>query len=151
MSDLIDRQEAIDAVCMEWCNVKHQNCEHPFDVEKDDCYWCDGCETALRTLPDLPSAQPEYTDAEIQKMQDLEQAQIEKAYQLGYEEGRNEAQRWTPVSEDKPEPFQEVLVTLHENGWNGTTYDIVESRAYDGDYKITAWMPLPQPYKENEK
>lgn len=58
----IDRQMAIDAVCMEWCNVKHQNCEHPFDAEKDDYYWCDGCETALRTLPDLPSAQPESCD-----------------------------------------------------------------------------------------
>jgi len=38
------------------------------------------------------SAQPTYTDAEIQKMQDLEQAQIEKAYQLGYEEGKRDAQ-----------------------------------------------------------
>ena len=28
------------------------------------------------------------SDEEIQKMQDLEQAQIEKAYQLGYEEGK---------------------------------------------------------------
>lgn len=59
MSDLIDRQVAIDAICMEWCGVKHQNCKHPFDVEKDDYYWCDGCETALRTLPDLPAAEPE--------------------------------------------------------------------------------------------
>lgn len=59
MSDLIDRQQAIDAVCMEWCGVKHQDCEHPFDVENDDYYWCDGCETVLQTLPDLPPAQPE--------------------------------------------------------------------------------------------
>lgn len=59
MSDLIDRQAAIDAVCMEWCGVKHQDCKHSFDVEKDDYYWCDGCETVLRTLPDLPSAEPE--------------------------------------------------------------------------------------------
>lgn len=59
MSDTISRQAAIDAVCMEWCGVKHQDCKHPFDVEKDDYYWCDGCETALRTLPDLPSAEPE--------------------------------------------------------------------------------------------
>jgi hypothetical protein len=56
--DLIDRQAAIDAVCMEWCGVKHQDCKHPLDVEKDDYFWCDGCETALRTLPDLLSAQP---------------------------------------------------------------------------------------------
>jgi len=60
--DTIYRQNAIDAVCMEWCGVKHQDCKHPFDVEKDDCYWCDGCKTALRTLPDLPPAQPEITD-----------------------------------------------------------------------------------------
>lgn len=64
MKDLTERKlvyldEAIDAVCMEWCNVKHQDCKHPFDDEKDDYYWCDGCETVLRTLPDLPSAQPE--------------------------------------------------------------------------------------------
>lgn len=59
MSDLIDRQAAIDAVCMEWCGVKHQDCKHPFDMEKDDYFWCDGCETALRTLPELPSAEPE--------------------------------------------------------------------------------------------
>lgn len=31
----------------------------------------------------LPSVKPQYTDAEIQKMQDLEQAEIEKAYELG--------------------------------------------------------------------
>lgn len=59
MSDLIDRQAAINAVCMEWCGVKHQDCKHPFDVEEGDYYWCDGCETVLRTLPDLSPAQPE--------------------------------------------------------------------------------------------
>lgn len=65
MSDLIDRQQAIDAVCMEWCGVKHQDCKHPFDDEEDDYYWCDGCETVLRTLPDLPPAQPEQQHGRI--------------------------------------------------------------------------------------
>ena len=31
----------------------------------------------------LPSVNPKFTDAEIQKMQELEQAQLEKAYELG--------------------------------------------------------------------
>lgn len=31
----------------------------------------------------LPSVTPKYTDEEIQKMQELEQAQLEKAYELG--------------------------------------------------------------------
>lgn len=54
--DLISRKEAIDAVCMEWCGVKHQDCRHPYNGE-DDYYWCDGCETVLETLPDVPAAQ----------------------------------------------------------------------------------------------
>ena len=40
-------------------------------------------------LGELPSAQP-YTDEEIQKIQELEEAQIEKAYKLGYQAGRAE-------------------------------------------------------------
>ena len=43
----------------------------------------------LRVI-DIPSAQPTFTEAEIQRMQDLESAEIEKAYQLGYEEGKKE-------------------------------------------------------------
>ena len=35
----------------------------------------------------LPSVQP-YTDEEIQAMQNLEQAQLDKAYELGWKEGR---------------------------------------------------------------
>jgi hypothetical protein len=34
-------------------------------------------------LWDLPSVTPKFTDTEIQKMQDLEQAQLDKAYGLG--------------------------------------------------------------------
>ena len=38
----------------------------------------------------LPSVTPKYTDEEIQKMQDLEQAQLEKAYELGKAESFEE-------------------------------------------------------------
>lgn len=37
----------------------------------------------------LPSVNPQYTEDEIQKMQDLEQAEIKKAYELGKVEGQN--------------------------------------------------------------
>ena len=33
----------------------------------------------------LPSVTPQYSDAEIQKMQELESAEVEKAYELGKE------------------------------------------------------------------
>jgi hypothetical protein len=40
-------------------------------------------------MGELPSAQP-YTEAEIQKMQDLEQAQLDKAYELGRQSAQPE-------------------------------------------------------------
>ena len=37
----------------------------------------------INYIEQLPSVTPQYTDAEIQKMQEMEQAEIEKAYELG--------------------------------------------------------------------
>ena len=39
---------------------------------------------------DLPSVTPKFTDEEIQKMQELEQAQLDKAYELGKTESFEE-------------------------------------------------------------
>lgn len=38
---------------------------------------------SLTDIMSLPSVTPKHTDEEIQKMQELEQAQLEKAYELG--------------------------------------------------------------------
>lgn len=38
---------------------------------------------ASQTMKAVANGTPQYTDAEIQKMQDLEQAEIKKAYELG--------------------------------------------------------------------
>ena len=48
------------------------------------------------------------TPESIQKMQELEQAEIEKAYELG----KAEKQQWIPVSERLPEDNTKVLVTI---------------------------------------
>lgn len=40
-------------------------------------------------LGGMPPVKPQYTEAEIQKMQELEQAEIEKAYELGKAEQLN--------------------------------------------------------------
>jgi hypothetical protein len=65
-SDCISRQEAI-RIASGYC--------HPANVAKE--------------LAKLPSVQP-YTDEEIQKMQDMEQAEIEKAFELGQESTKAE-------------------------------------------------------------
>lgn len=107
----------------------------------------------------LPSAQP-YTEAEIQKMQDLEQAELEKAFELG----KTEANRWIPCSERTPEEdhwlggsgkqFSEnVMVTIVNHSDEDTWVDMAHT--VDGEWmlelprhcEITAWMPSPEPYK----
>ena len=50
-------------------------------------HWFVSAEAVFDALLKLPSAQP-YTDEEIKAMQDLEQAQLDKAYELGLKEGR---------------------------------------------------------------
>lgn len=40
-----------------------------------------------------------YTDEEIQKMQDLEQAQLDKAYEIGYQIGYEEGKHWKEKEE----------------------------------------------------
>ena len=76
--DLISRQAAIDAVRELYIQSPKINNDIVYDTAIDQAH---------DALVNLPSAQP-YTDEEIQVMQDLEQAQLDKAYELGWKEGR---------------------------------------------------------------
>lgn len=53
-----------------------------------------GFEWQIRKLCTLSPVKPKYTDEEIQKMQDLEQAQLEKAYELGKAETQTSFEDW---------------------------------------------------------
>ena len=123
----------------------------------------------------LPSAQP-YTDAEIQKIQDLEQTQFEKMYELGYQAGCAEQpeQRWIPCSEKEAEypclacdVFGQIFITnngiVRINGecYDGTGFDFINAEEFLKGIKvgnsmrmlprkIVAWSPLPEPYKGGE-
>lgn len=60
--------------------------------------------------------------------------------------------RWIPVSERLPDKVEDVLVYGEWTGVSGTKYrDIwltdLESLLHQG-YKLIAWMPLPEPPKE---
>lgn len=86
----------------------------------------------------------------------------EQAYKRGYEDGKQDAMKWIPVTERlpdtqdydwvlaqitlKPDCIYCVPVTaeLRADGWYDA-YDMM----IDGKYqKVTHWMPLPQPPKE---
>lgn len=63
--------------------------------------------------------------------------------------------RWIPCSERMPEEYTNVTVSFA----HGTVTELIYSKngifkGMYGDYTtkiITAWMPLPEPYKEKEE
>lgn len=71
------------------------------------------------------------------------------------------AQQWTPISEGEPKENGKYLVSVEKSEWDGTTRRSVRTMTYNkrevapfrwGHYeiysgKVTAWMPLPEPYE----
>jgi len=73
-SDLISRQAAIEAICEDGTMFERQGQYSITMVERK--------QRDTDILDALPSAQP-FTEEQIQTMQELESAQLEKAYELG--------------------------------------------------------------------
>ena len=80
--DCISRAEVRKVLSNEVFELMKLHAVNPEDNPKADAM-AHGVNWSLNTLMDLPSVTPKFTDAEIQKMQELEQAQLEKAYELG--------------------------------------------------------------------
>lgn len=55
----------------------------------------------------------------------------------GFKKGVDFAQRWTPVEEELPEKFKQVIVKL-ENGWHTCTW-IAEDETFAFNVKPTHW------------
>ena len=138
-SDLISRKAAIDA--FDGVKVDEENCTE-YDIGYND-----GIDFAVSRLSVLPSAQP-YTDEEIQKMQDIEQAQLDKAYEMG----KADALRWIPCSERLPEKNCRCLTT--NTAWGAFEVDFnvwINGEWLYPNEKPIAWMPMPEPYREDDK
>lgn len=71
--------------------LKQDSCEDAISRQAvinaiaNTCFWlsANNWEELTKCIDSLPSVKPQYTDAEIQKMQEMQQAEIEKAYELG--------------------------------------------------------------------
>ena len=132
--DLIDRQEAINAIVKE--------------SHKDGAYGYVDASDATKVLNALPSA-----DMDLSGFSD-------KLWRAAYERGKAEAVRWIPVSEQLPEDEQEVLFSTktgrvhlgryyNDNSVNQWYSTLDKMRAWNN--VVNAWMPLPEPYKDGEQ
>ena len=94
----------------------------------------------------------------------------EQAYKRGYEDGKQDALKWIPVTERVPDKDGDYLVIKDLSGDPYTDilgfavdgdkicrFDLSGEKNcfyyyYDGEYistdNVTHWMPLPQPPKE---
>lgn len=88
----------------------------------------------------MPTVEPQrtYTDAEIQKMQDLEQAQFDTMYRLGYEEGKEATQRITGHWIKTEKYGEPTLCSICGTRWDT---DYVESRELYYTGKIPKFCP----------
>ena len=136
MHDLISRKWLMECIDEGWIK---------FETEKDKNLF-------IHLVRDIaPSAQP-YTDEEIQKMQDIEQAQLDKAYEMGKADALrwipcSDVLQWIPCSEGLPE-YGEAVLTINEDEDYEVNHIIDEDNGewfYEG---AIMWMPLPESPKE---
>lgn len=145
MSDLINRQAAIDALSeaglINYAATGDGN----------------GMIHAVNVIKGLPSAQ---TRERLVVKIDVSEKQIRDAL----EKMRNEPVQvvpsaqpvWIPCSERLPEGFGEYLVTKKTIGWKCVEYNSIDIAYFDNDGfhkadKALAWMPLPAPYGGDER
>ena len=133
MDDTISRQAALDAL-------------NRIEISRN-ASWYEFYQKALTVVGTLPSAQP--TDEDIQRMQDIEQAMLGKAYECG----KQDAQRWIPCEERLPEPGVNVLVDVLDIPADDH-FPFVDKIGDDGDWcncygewLAVAWVPIPDPWE----
>lgn len=63
--------------------------------------------------------------------------------------------RWIPVTERLPKDGDEVLITAWKDtvfiSWRSDGIWTCDSFFFDDSTEVSAWMPLPEPYKEVEE
>ena len=135
MDDLITRQAAIDA-------IEKAMCEDGFRSSTGLIHKT----TAYEIIRHLPSAQPE------QRWIPFKTRPLTK-------EEKEEHPEWDGILDCKlPDDGQRILVSVSVRGHESVQYDefYTDDGSYlDSGYEIgteaTAWMPLPEPYKEERR
>lgn len=79
---------------------------------------------------------------------------VSTAYENGYKQGKFEAQQWIPVSERLPKEGNTTYLTTVDygefGGGVGQRFFYNKNIGWEDD-AVVAWMPLPEPYTEEEQ
>ena len=153
-SDLISRQDAMnelkemqDYISYKIFCAENNPTEYAEDYIRNMEQQSVGIAHVEHRILELPSAQP-FTEEQIQTMQELEAAQVEKAYELG----KADRPKWIPCSERLPENGEKVLCqTITKKGQINMVigfYDF-ERWCCGMNSNVIAWMPLPEAYRED--
>lgn len=83
----------------------------------------------------------------------IQAAALQQAYMCGQADAIN--RKWVPCSEGKPKDMEWVLFCVAHDGIRIGFYNAAANWFSDGDDifqgGVTAWMPLPEPYKGCEE
>ena len=104
---------------------------------------------AMHNLNMVLSITPSEREAVNMAIAALEEQQSRREwYQKGYADGKKDAEndRWVPVEERLPEDGETVLCTDGAYIYL-TEYDADWDAAFGDMDGITAWQPLPEPYR----
>ena len=132
MSDLIKREDAIEAIDKMICDNK----------------WV--CECAINSLPSAEAEDRHYIKIYAD---DEPSVKAEKLYQICCETQNREVAewlkelqgfQWTPVEERLPDDGEKILA-CYDDGYMLAMQFYVGAR-----FSFIAWMPLPEPYEEEE-
>ena len=142
MQDLISRQAAIDAIMGEPTDAHYpswyaERLEHLPSAQPDERILHESCTDCPLYDKDRHSC-PRFNKVIPVTLRELQSAQPEK--------------RWIPVSERMPEPRFDVWCNSDMGQMVGY-YDEYAETWYGRDYLeliVTAWMPLPEPYREEK-
>ena len=137
MSDLIKREDAIKALC-DSCGWKESQCD------QDSGFWCESGGLIRRDIPSADRPQ-EWIPCSERLPKDLEVVNITWVNH----------RPMTYYADIKDEPFTATAIHYKDKWWwySPICEDLLEEYGksecdkMDADIEVTAWMPLPKPWK----
>lgn len=150
MSDLIKREDTIDAIQTAYCTPCKERGDDHNEVRCRACEFDDAM-MQIDSVPSVDAIPCEVAD----KIGEENEKLTDRIGQL------EEQMRWIPCSERLPTKRRSVLITTNEDFvgeacyWATTGNHVIwKGYRWEATYwddEVIAWMPLPKPYREENE